>query len=154
MCQNNLLVGHYFFKLQSIERPCLHVKMIKDAPHCGCNNRANTIGDGECVCVRPDPADHFFVWINLGMIDELIRPPSIWLCIDCGRCTGSFSQLVDGRRVIAQVKALATLGGVLEIALHLRVEQANQVIYKDFLPEIDRLWGLSPPISSPRKQRR
>ena len=142
MCQNNLLAGHYFLERQSIERPCLHVKMIKDSPHCGCNNRANTIGDGECVCVRPDPADHFFVWINLGMIDELVRSPSIWLCIDCGRCTGSCSQLVDGRRLIDQVKELATLWGVLDIDFHLRVEHANQVIYKYFLNEIDRLLGL------------
>ena len=69
---------------------------------------------------------------NLGMIDELMRSPAIWLCIDCGRCTESCSQLVDGRRLIDQVKELAILWGVVDIDFHQRVEHANQVIYKYF----------------------
>lgn len=104
---------------------------------------------GECssacpiICERSvfDPRV-LFRMINLGMVDELMRSPSIWLCIDCGRCTNSCSQLVDGRQLINQVKELATLWGVLDIDFNLRVEHANQAIYKYFLNEIDQLFGL------------
>ena len=104
---------------------------------------------GECssacpiVCERSvfDPRV-LFRMVNLGMVDELVRSPSIWLCIDCGRCTKSCSQLVDGRQLINQVKELATLWGVLDIDFNLRLEHANQIIYQYFLTEIDPLFGL------------
>ena len=104
---------------------------------------------GECssacpiICERSvfDPRV-LFRMINLGMVDELMRSPSIWLCIDCGRCTNSCSQLVDGRQLLNQVKELATHRGVLDVDFNLRVEHANQVIYKYFLNEIDELFGL------------
>lgn len=104
---------------------------------------------GECssacpiICERSvfDPRV-LFRMINLGMVDELMRSPSIWLCIDCGRCTNSCSQLVDGRQLLNQVKELATHRGVLDVDFNLRVEHANQVIYKYFLNEIDQLFGL------------
>ena len=104
---------------------------------------------GECssacpiICERSvfDPRV-LFRMINLGMVDELMRSPSIWLCIDCGRCTNSCSQLVDGRQLLDQVKELATHRGVLDVDFNLRVEHANQVIYKYFLNEIDELFGL------------
>ena len=103
---------------------------------------------GECssacpiICERSvfDPRVVFRM-INLGMVEELMRSPSIWLCIDCGRCTHSCSQLVDGRQLINQVKDLARLSGVLDIDFNLRVEHANRVIYKYFLNEIDQLFG-------------
>lgn len=104
---------------------------------------------GECSNACPVVCDRtvfdprvLFRMFNLGMIDELIRSPSIWLCIDCGRCTEFCSQLVDGRQLIDQVKGLAIFRGVLDIDFHLRVEHANQVIYKYFLNKIDRLFGL------------
>lgn len=104
---------------------------------------------GECssacpiICERSvfDPRVLFRV-INLGMVDELMRSPSIWLCIDCGRCTDSCSQLVDGRQLLNQVKELATNWGLLDADFKLRVEHANQVIYKYYLNEIDQLFGL------------
>lgn len=104
---------------------------------------------GECssacpiICERSvfDPRVLFRV-INLGMVDELMRSPSIWLCIDCGRCTDSCSQLVDGRQLLHQVKELATHWGLLDVDFKLRVEHANQVIYKYYLNEIDQLFGL------------
>jgi hypothetical protein len=53
-----------------------------------------------------------------------------------GRRTESCNQLVDGRQLIDQVKGLAILWGVLDIDFHLRVEHANQVIYKYLLNKI------------------
>jgi len=104
---------------------------------------------GECssacpvVCERSvfDPRV-LFRMINLGLIDELMRSPSIWLCIGCGRCTECCSQLVDGRQMIDQLKELAVQQGVVDIDFHLRVEHANRIIYKRFLDEIDLLFPL------------
>jgi len=48
---------------------------------------------------------------------------------------------VDGRQIIEQVKTLAVRTGAIDIDFHLRVEHANQLIYKRFLQEIDLLFG-------------
>jgi heterodisulfide reductase subunit C len=101
---------------------------------------------GECSSACPvdcEPAIFdprvLFRMINLGLIDELMRSPSLWLCIDCGRCTESCSQLVDGRQMIEQLKELAVLRNVVDRDFCLRVERANRIIYKRFLNEIDLL---------------
>ena len=73
------------------------------------------------------------------MIDELMQSPSLWLCIACGRCTESCSQLVDGRQIIDQIRELTIKKGVLDSGFQQRVEQANEYIYKHFLNKIDLL---------------
>ncbi len=102
---------------------------------------------GECSSVCPvdcepsifDPRV-LFRMVNLGLIDELMRSPSIWLCIDCGRCTECCSQLVDGRQMINQLKELAVQQGVVDRDFHLRVEHANRIIFNRFLDEIDLMF--------------
>ena len=106
---------------------------------------------GECSSACPvdceasvfDPRV-LFRMINLGLMDELMRSPSIWLCIDCGRCTEFCSQLVDGRQMIEQIKELAVKRNVVDRDFFLRVERANRIIYKRFLNEIDLLIQLAP----------
>lgn len=101
---------------------------------------------GECSSACPidsgrtifDPRA-LFRMINLGMIDELMQSPSLWLCIACGRCTESCSQLVDGRQIIDQIRELTIKKGVLDSGFQQRVEQANEYIYKHFLNKIDLL---------------
>ena len=102
---------------------------------------------GECssacpiVCERSvfDPRV-LFRMINLGLIDELMRSPSIWLCIDCGRCTDTCSQLVDGRQSIDQIKELCILRGAVNSGFFQRVEDANKKIYKHYLQRVDLLF--------------
>jgi len=106
---------------------------------------------GECSSTCPvdcepsvfDPRV-LFRMINLGLIDELIRSPSIWLCIGCGRCTECCSQLVDGRQMIDQLKDLAVLQGVVDRDFQLRVEHANRIIFSRFLDEVDLLFTFVP----------
>lgn len=85
-----------------------------------------------------------FRMINLGLMDELIRSPSIWLCIGCGRCTECCSQLVDGRQMIDQLKELAVQQGVVDRGFQLRVEHANRIIFERLLDEIDLLFTHAP----------
>lgn len=101
---------------------------------------------GECCSACPTISDQhvfnprtLFRMINLGLLDELIQSPSIWLCISCGRCTDSCSQLVDGRQLIEQVKDLAVQTGGVDAEFCLRVEHANQIIFKRLLDAIDEV---------------
>jgi heterodisulfide reductase subunit C len=78
--------------------------------------------------------------INLGLIVELVRFPSIWLCISCGRCTEACSQLVDGRYMMEQIKELAIQRKIVDKGFHMRVQNANQLIYNHFIQKIDFLF--------------
>lgn len=101
---------------------------------------------GECSSACPiscgrsffDPRT-LFRMVNLGMLDELIRSPSIWLCIECGRCTESCSQRVDGRELIKQIKELAIQDGVLDLEFKLRLEKANRFSFRKYLKKIETL---------------
>ncbi len=101
---------------------------------------------GECDSVCPilggrsvfDPRV-LFRMINLGMIDELMHSPSLWLCISCGRCTDACSQLVDGNHLIENIKQMAVKQGAVASDFGLRIEKANRLIYTRFLDEIDSL---------------
>jgi heterodisulfide reductase subunit C len=103
---------------------------------------------GECSSACPIVCDGFvfdprllFRMINLGLIVELVRFPSIWLCISCGRCTESCSQLVDGRYIMEQIKELAIQRRIVDKGFHMRVQNANQLIYQHFIHKIDFLFG-------------
>ncbi|MGD9412000.1 MAG: 4Fe-4S dicluster domain-containing protein [Desulfobacterales bacterium] len=102
---------------------------------------------GECSSACPIVCDGFvfdprllFRMINLGLIVELVRFPSIWLCISCGRCTESCSQLVDGRYIMEQIKELAIQRRIVDKDFHMRVQNANQLIYRHFIHKIDFLF--------------
>lgn len=138
-CSTSIITQHQQTCLTSDVRAMMASSRTSACFTCGECDSACPIFGGRSVF---DPRA-LFRMINFGMVDELMRSPSLWLCIACGRCTESCSQLVDGRQIIEQVKALAIRTGVIDIDFHLRVEHANQLIYKRFLKEIDLLFGAS-----------
>ncbi len=103
---------------------------------------------GECSSACPiacersvfDPRSLFRMF-NLGLIDELLENPSIWLCIDCGRCTEACSQLVDGREIIRRLRKVALQRGVADRNFFLRLERANRLVYSRWLEEVDALFS-------------
>jgi len=80
--------------------------------------------------------------VNLGLADELLLSPSIWLCVQCGRCTDACSQLVDGCRMIAGLRELAVQEGKVDEGFPLRVRDAQKQIYMRLIDEIDKLLGM------------
>jgi heterodisulfide reductase subunit C len=111
---------------------------------------ANCFTCGECSSACPVAGERsafdprfLFRAVNLGLQEELLHSPSIWLCIGCGRCTEACSQLVDGRGMIEalQVQALAT--GVVDADFHWRLARANKIIFPRLLESIDELLGLT-----------
>jgi heterodisulfide reductase subunit C len=78
---------------------------------------------------------------NFGMLDELVRSPSIWLCITCQRCTNSCSQWVQGHQIILDLREMALSQGAVDAGFKFRLEKAEKLIYSRLLFEIDELFG-------------
>ncbi len=108
---------------------------------------------GECSSACPvagnrtvfDPRSLFRMF-NLGLYQELLESPSIWLCLACQRCTACCSQKVDGAGMIKKLQNLALSTGVIEKCIPYKLERANKIIFKRLLSEIDQLFESTKPI--------
>jgi heterodisulfide reductase subunit C len=81
--------------------------------------------------------------VNLGLTEELLTSPSIWLCINCGRCSKACTQTVKGREIIARLRRQAIDGGYVSPLLPLRLKKAEKLIYPRLLDEIDACFEFS-----------
>jgi heterodisulfide reductase subunit C len=104
---------------------------------------------GECSSACPVSGERgafdprfIFRMVHLGLQDELLLSPSIWLCLECGRCTDACSQLVDGCRMMASLRELAVHEGVVNADFALLVRDAQKQIYVRWIDAIDTLLGL------------
>ncbi|MDZ7698449.1 MAG: hypothetical protein U5R49_16495 [Deltaproteobacteria bacterium] len=85
------------------------------------------------------------LWItrmaNLGLTEELLRSPAIWLCIQCGQCTASCSQSVKVHALIQGLRELAMDRDIVDSGFHRRLKKANRIVYPWFVDEVDRILG-------------
>ncbi len=81
--------------------------------------------------------------VNLGMIDQLMTQPSIWLCIACGRCSDGCSQKVAGHRLIRTLQEFALDQGTVDTQFPLRWQTAQTMLFTCLLDEIDALFGFT-----------
>jgi heterodisulfide reductase subunit C len=103
---------------------------------------------GECSSACPiachrnvfDPRA-LFRRIHLGLTEELIRSPALWLCLECNRCTEACTQSVDGRRMIRFLREFAVESGAVDAAFFSCLEASNRTIYSWFLDDVDALLG-------------
>ena len=79
---------------------------------------------------------------NLGLDDQVLKSPSIWLCLGCRRCTDYCTQLVRGHDIIRRFQDEAIAKGVVDPWYPNRLLEADRLIYPRFLDEIDALLGL------------
>ena len=79
---------------------------------------------------------------NLGLADELLKSPAIWLCLGCQRCSEACSQTVSGYDIIRQLQRQAIAMGYVDAGLPQRLLAADRIIYPKFIDEIDTLIGL------------
>ncbi len=90
----------------------------------------------------------------LGLTQELLRSPSIWLCLDCRRCTEGCSQTVKGHQLISELQQLAIEGEFVDADIRWRLAQADKIIYPPLLDAVDALFGFqrseaaSPPVET------
>jgi heterodisulfide reductase subunit C len=101
---------------------------------------------GECSSACPVSGERstfdprfIFRMVNLGLQDELLQSPTIWLCLECGRCTDACTQKVDGCLMIARLRELAIREGKVSGDFALRLRQAQQPIFMRLVDEIDCL---------------
>jgi heterodisulfide reductase subunit C len=81
--------------------------------------------------------------VNMGLTEELLGSPSIWLCIGCGRCSQACTQTVKGREIIARLRRMAIDGGYVSPQLPRRLKKAEKLIYPRLLDEIDACFNFS-----------
>jgi heterodisulfide reductase subunit C len=81
--------------------------------------------------------------VNLGLTDELLRSPSIWLCIGCGSCSRACTQTVKAREIIARLRFMAIDGGYVNPQLPIKLKKIEKLIYPRLLAEIDACFGFS-----------
>lgn len=76
---------------------------------------------------------------NLGLTQELVRSPSIWLCLQCELCAAACSQNVRGSSVIRDVQRLALETGAVDPDYPERLLRADRLIYPRFIRAVDQL---------------
>jgi heterodisulfide reductase subunit C len=114
---------------------------------------------GECSSTCPvacersafDPRTLFRL-ANLGLRAELLKTPSLWLCVQCGRCTDACSQGVDGCGLIADLRSAALADNEVDAGFPLRFAEAQKPIYQQLLDEIDRLLESARFVGTPQKE--
>lgn len=106
---------------------------------------------GECSSVCPvagepgvfDPR-FIFRMAHLGLTDELLQSPSIWLCLACGRCTDVCSQQVDGCGMIRRLQELSVQEAKAVGGFQWRWQRAQKIIYSSLIEQIDALFATLP----------
>jgi len=82
-----------------------------------------------------------FRMVNMGLEEEILKSPSIWLCIECQRCTETCSELVSGHLIIQHLQELALSEGVVDRGFPFRWKNAQETLYRLFTKELDTLFG-------------
>jgi heterodisulfide reductase subunit C len=81
------------------------------------------------------------MWINrmaaYGLFDEILRSPSIWLCIDCRTCAVACPQGVKSHFLISKLQEMSIKAGFVAPALHQRWSEMEKLVYEQFAREID-----------------
>jgi heterodisulfide reductase subunit C len=137
-----------------VTRPIVSAELFQGSPafrqSAADSKLANCFTCGECSSACPVAGERsafdprfLFRAINLGLQEELLHSPSIWLCIGCGRCSEACSQLVDGRSMIAALQEQAVTSGAVDADFQGRLTRANKIIFPRLLKSIDELLGLT-----------
>jgi heterodisulfide reductase subunit C len=98
---------------------------------------------GACASVCPVTADRsvfdpvvLFRMVNLGLMDELLGSPAVWLCLGCQRCTRACMQRVPGHLVIRSLQALAVERGFAPADMQEPVRAVHRAVFPRFLERV------------------
>jgi heterodisulfide reductase subunit C len=106
---------------------------------------------GECSSVCPVAGERgvfdprfIFRMAHLGLVDELLQSPSIWLCLACGRCTDVCSQQVDGCGIVRRLQDVSIQEAKTAEGFQWRWQRAQKTIYTGLVKQIDALFPTHP----------
>ncbi|MDB9822972.1 4Fe-4S dicluster domain-containing protein [Deltaproteobacteria bacterium] len=127
----------------SLSDPSL-AKVVKEADTLSCFNCSGCSGSCPAFYERSlfDP-QLVFRMANLGLLEELLSSPAIWLCVGCERCTNSCSQLVKGHLIIQRLRTLSVKKGFVPLSFPEQLRELDKTIYPYLLDEIDSMFGFS-----------
>ncbi len=83
-----------------------------------------------------------FRMIAFGYREEILKSPSIWLCLGCRSCTNACGQLVRGHLVFNRLQELALAGGIVDSRFPNRWRKTQDAIYCRFTEQIDSVLHL------------
>jgi heterodisulfide reductase subunit C len=117
---------------------------FKDAA--GISRTAACFNCSECSNVCPlffdrsvfDP-QWIFRMVNMGLENETLASPSIWLCIGCERCTEACGEEVEGHLIIQILQKLDLKEGIVDKGFPFRWKKAQEAIYPLLIEEVDSL---------------
>ena len=75
--------------------------------------------------------------VALGLMDEVLSIPSMWLCIECETCSNTCAQGVKGHLIMKRLKELAIEKGVLNIDIISRWNDCQRVLFNLLLNKVD-----------------
>ena len=99
-----------------------------------CSNACPIAGDRKVF----DP-QRIFRMANMGLIEPLLTSPAIWLCLQCGRCSDTCGQLVQGCQIIEFLQQKAITDGYVPADFPFRWAHAQSWIYSEFVGQVDAL---------------
>jgi len=82
---------------------------------------------------------------NLRMRGDILDSPSIWLCLECERCTNACTQRVKGHLIIRRLQELALEQGFVDKNFPQRWQEIQKVLYIQFVEEIDFIFNFKQP---------
>lgn len=80
-----------------------------------------------------------FRMVHLGLTHELLRSPSIWLCLGCESCSSGCAQKVSGHLVIRALQDEASRQGIVPADMRDRLWAADRALYAQLVREVDEL---------------
>lgn len=80
-----------------------------------------------------------FRMANLGMAEDLLGSPSLWLCIECQSCTQTCGQMVRGHLILRRLQDLAMEHGFVDQDFKNRWREHQAILYTRHLKQIDEL---------------
>jgi len=102
---------------------------------------------GACTTACPVTHDRavydpvtFFRMVNLGAKEELLRSPSLWLCLGCQACTNACSQQVAGHLVMRGLQDLSQSRGLVPADVRAWLWSIDHALLPRYLQEVDVLF--------------
>ena len=72
-------------------------------------------------------------------LHELLKSPSIWLCLECQTCTSACGQLVRGHMVLRRAQELAIEGGFVNGTFQENWQEVQKRIFAEYIGNIDTI---------------
>jgi len=101
---------------------------------------------GACTTVCPVAQDRSVydpVWIfrmvNLRRTDEVMRSPSLWLCLGCRACTEACTQSVAGHLVVERLQAESRARGLAPPDIQARLWAIDHALLPRYLKGVEEL---------------